>query len=183
MADYSAFFSPNLTKHKPIEQEFGWWEELFINFIPMCDAFCLECYSDSESGLRSCAKLGAQNLAVRIADGRIESWAGAICKPFINELVQDPFCMKRNTMKWDRLFLRSNEKTLISVASAGGEISLHKLSAEDLEFVVQLLAPYDVSVCYWENVRSGSTVPVWESLEKTLEIKKESKKNSLFDDE
>ncbi len=181
--DYSAFFSPSLVKDQPIEQGFAWWEELLLYFLPRCNHFCVECYSDNEAGLTSCAKFGAQNLATRIADGRIESWAGAVEKPIINELVQDPFCIKRNTLKWDRLFLRDEDKTIISVAMLGAEISLHRLSQEDLEFVVKLLAPYDISVCYWENAGSGEAVPIQGTLESTLKNKKESKKNNLFDDE
>lgn len=163
MHDYSAFFSPPLSKKTPIDDQFAWWEDFILYFVSNCDTFRIECFSDTLAGLQSCAKMGASNIAQRMANGRIEVWEGAVCQRFVYELAQDPFCQQRNLLKWDRIFLRHDQRTLVSVTMGGGEISLHGLTKRDLQFAFDALQSYDIPLCYWENVESGRTVPIRES--------------------
>lgn len=174
MRDYSAFFSPSLSNEIPISKQFSWWEEFILYFVSNCNTFCIECFSNSLSGLQSCAKMGAQNIAQRLANGRIEMWEGEVCQRFVYELAQDPFCQQRNLLKWDRVFLRHGQHTLVSITLGGAEISLHGLTKRDLQFAFDVLQPYDIPLCYWENVESGRTVPIRESFQYNADL------NDLF---
>lgn len=162
MHKYSAFFSPVLPKKEQINTVFGWWKDFIIFVANHSTSITLECHSNNESGLQSCAALGAQNLIERQTNAKIETWTGSVSKPLVYACACEPFDEKQNRIKWNRLFFRKGSSTVASITRFGSEVNIHGFSMHDITFLEERIAPFGLSLCYWENCSNGNTVPLYQ---------------------
>lgn len=151
---YSAYFEYSNPLTPQSLKDFTWWEAVMLKLLERCDGFQIECSRGDDVGLRSCARMGAEDRATLEVDGRHEVWRGKTEEAFSREFLKEAFDA-RGKVKWASILLRNGDKTIVAITKNGKEIGLHGLSEEELDFLAKSLHGNNFSFYYWEESGNG----------------------------